>query len=68
MNATRMEIFDRTMQEDACDVSDKMSARHRYFKRISHVAEQGVLVFVILVTLLGNYVIHSYLMRDMLIS
>lgn len=41
--------------------------RRGYFDRISQVAERGVLVFVVLVTMLSGYVNHSYLMRDVLV-
>lgn len=67
MNATMTET-DQAMSGGDGFASGKVSARHRYFNRISHIPEQGVLVFVILATLLGNYVMHGYVMREMLIS
>lgn len=67
MNATAMEIH-RAIQGGACDAPGRTPARHRFFKRVSHTVERGILVFAILATLLGSYLTHHHLMREMLIS
>ena len=43
-------------------------ARNGYFDGISRIIEYGVLVFVVLLTLLGNYAIHINLMNDVLLA
>lgn len=40
----------------------------RRIDRISQTIERGILVFVVLTTLLGNYATHSHLLRELLIS
>lgn len=54
------------MQEGASDA--RQSARRGYFDRKSQTIERGVLAFVILLALLGNYASNCYLMSDHIIS
>jgi hypothetical protein len=65
MNSITVEL-DQAEQEGAYD--SRAGAFSRRIDRISQTIERGILVFVVLATLLGNYVAHSYLMRDILIS
>ena len=63
--ATTLEL-NRATLEGASDA--RQSARRNYFDRMSQTIERGVLVFVILLALLGNYATHSHLMSDLIIS
>lgn len=67
MNAIQSKTC-HAMQASGCDAPGYALAESRHSKRISRVVEWGILVFVILGTLMGNLVTHSYLMRDMLIA
>jgi len=63
--ATTLEL-NRATLEGASDA--RQSARRDYFDRKSQAIERGVLVFVILLALLGNYATHSHLMSDLIIA
>ena len=63
--ATTLEL-NRATLEGASDA--RQSARRDYFDRKSLAIERGVLVFVILLALLGNYATHSHLMSDLIIA
>lgn len=58
---------DRSAADSACDVRHR-AARQSYFHRISRIIERGILVFVVSLTLLGNYVAHRQLMSDVVLS
>lgn len=63
--ATTLELNQATL-EGASDA--RQSARRGYFDRMSQAIERGVLVFVILLALLGNYATHSHLMSALVIA
>ena len=63
--ATTLEL-NLAAQEGASDAWQ--SARRGYFDRKSQAIERGVLVFVILLALLGNYATHSHLMSELIIA
>lgn len=50
-----------------CDAPPESGTRRGYFDRISQVFERGVLIFVVLMDLFGNYVHHGLLLKDVLI-
>lgn len=57
----------RSAPDSACNV--RLGAvRRGYFHRISRTIERGILVFVVSLTLLGNYVVHRQLMSEVLLS
>lgn len=58
---------DWSAADSACDVRHG-AARRGYFHRISRIIERGILVFVVSLTLLGNYAVHRQLMSDVLLS
>ena len=58
---------DRSAADSACNVRHE-TARRGYSNRISQLIECGILVFIVSLTLLGNYVIHRQLMSDVLLS
>lgn len=55
--------LDQSALEGVCDAK-----KGGYFHRISQTIERAILAFVVLVTMLGTYANHSYLMGDILIS
>ena len=65
MNSITAEL-DQAGQDGA--YGSRTGAFARRIDRISQTIERGILVFVVLATLLGNYATHSHLMRDLLIS
>lgn len=67
LNFLTMAEISRLPVECASDALSEPSARRGYFDRISQVFERGVLIFVVLLALLGNYVNHGILMSDSLI-
>lgn len=62
-------IIAELKQVDRDGASDsRVGASARHVDRISKIIERSILMFVVLVTLLGHYANHSYLMREALIS
>lgn len=53
--------------DSACDVRPGCEEQG-YFHRISRIIERGILLFVVSLTLLGNYVAHRQLMSEVLLS
>lgn len=62
--ATAREL-DQALLESASSTSTVHSVRH--VDRIAQTIECGILVFIVLLTLLGNYATHSHLMSGTLI-
>lgn len=58
---------DRSAADNPYDVRHD-AARRGYFHRISGIIERGILLFVVSLTLLGNYVAHRQLMSEVLLS
>lgn len=62
MKSTTTEL-DQSAPEGACDAKNGS-----YSHRVSQTIERGILAFVVLVSLLGTYANHSYLMSGVLVS